>query len=61
MEFVTKREGLIHYSPYIDDGISGKKLQSDEFTRLNSQIAVVLIDGEAFIKKMYVEKVTSCA
>lgn len=49
MEFVTKREGLIHYSTYIDDGISGKKLQSDHFTQLNGQIGVVSIDGEAFI------------
>ncbi|GGC88362.1 recombinase family protein [Enterococcus wangshanyuanii] len=49
-EFVKYQKDMIVYSEYIDDGISGQKLQRDEFTRLISDVKSGKIDIILFTK-----------
>ena len=49
-EYVNKSDTLTIYDTYIDDGISGTKLDRDEFTRLISDIKSGKIDLVVFTK-----------
>lgn len=49
-EYISKREDMILYDTYIDDGISGQKLQRDDFTRLMNDVEAGHVDVILFTK-----------
>ncbi|WMJ85456.1 recombinase family protein [Anaerocolumna sp. MB42-C2] len=49
-DYVTRRDDLVVYDTYIDDGISGQKLSRDEFTRLMDDVKSGEIDIILFTK-----------
>lgn len=49
-EYVKTRKDMIIHSTYIDDGISGRKIKRDEFTRLIDDVKSGLVDLILFTK-----------
>jgi len=49
-EYISKRDDMILYDTYIDDGISGQKLQRDDFTRLMHDVESGHVDVIIFTK-----------
>lgn len=49
-EYVNKRQDMVVYDTYMDDGISGQKLARDEFTRLMDDVKAGNIDIILFTK-----------
>lgn len=49
-EYISNRDDMILYDTYIDDGISGQKLDRDDFGRLMNDVAAGNIDVIIFTK-----------
>jgi DNA invertase Pin-like site-specific DNA recombinase len=49
-KYITEHDDMILYSVYIDDGISGQKLNRDEFTRLIDDVKTNQVDLIIFTK-----------
>lgn len=49
-EYVNKNENMVIYDTYIDDGISGQKINRDEFSRLMKDVKQGLINRIVFTK-----------